>query len=532
MRWPFSFLGRGGATKGGQSEQAGSPRREWASLPAIQRTFGEAHLTAPTAAFVHSLAGTGDPGLSLGRLGHHVSLDGPPGLVSGLTRVETNGRSADLVDRPRPRREPTIQRRLFDAEETDISPSVETHAEPESAVEPAMMSYALVDEPVQQLSPLTRLADVDATAVHRMVLPRPLQEAREGPAQGDASMAPAIESQARPVAAQRLTLGQSRRLGLGAPLSHQAASTVQRSAEPPSLDLAPPTRSAPDGQVDVGHLPGSHDPEAGGADEVMSTVEHLAPITRPMIQRVTAPDDDDHPDADLPLARPAPRSAPGPGPALDHAAVQRAVATTLPPIYPRPALMRTAPIVSDRPPLLVVRRKTDSLEVGGESPEQSVLQRMPAVVAAEPLATMPKAIVRGTATPGPNREAAVPARSVPAMPPLAPVASAVQRAPSAPQDFVAFSPFADTRTPPAAHGPTPQFEIPAVQREVAPGESEAPGVVTAPAVSAAPGAAASPGQGDKELDELARKLHDRISFQLRRELLIQRERAGMVTDLR
>jgi hypothetical protein len=41
-----------------------------------------------------------------------------------------------------------------------------------------------------------------------------------------------------------------------------------------------------------------------------------------------------------------------------------------------------------------------------------------------------------------------------------------------------------------------------------------------------------PGQSEKELDELARKLYDRIRYHLRSELLIDRERAGVLTDLR
>src|SRR5512135_2917064 len=192
MRWPFSFFGRGAATKGGEAPRTGPTRREWASLPAIQRTIGEAKLTAPTAAFVHSLAGTGDPGLSLERLGHHVSADGPSGLVSGLTRVETYARSADLVDRPRSRREPAIQRRLFDTDEMDITPSIEAHAEHDSAPEPAMTSYA-ADEPVPLRSPLTRLADDDATAVLHLARPRPVQEASEALAQGHESSASATE---------------------------------------------------------------------------------------------------------------------------------------------------------------------------------------------------------------------------------------------------------------------------------------------------------------------------------------------------
>jgi len=56
--------------------------------------------------------------------------------------------------------------------------------------------------------------------------------------------------------------------------------------------------------------------------------------------------------------------------------------------------------------------------------------------------------------------------------------------------------------------------------------------MAAPAAGAGAIAGASPEQSDRDLDELARKLHDRISARIRYDLLVDRERAGMVTDLR
>jgi len=111
----------------------------------------------------------------------------------------------------------------------------------------------------------------------------------------------------------------------------------------------------------------------------------------------------------------------------------------------------------------------------------------------------------------------------------------VQRVAPAPQDFVAFSPFTTAarhisqRAASSAGGE-------AVQREVAAGDAPAAEPTAAPAPAATPAAgpeaAISPsGHSEKDLDELARKLHDRISLHLRRDLLIQRERAGMVIEL-
>jgi hypothetical protein len=79
------------------------------------------------------------------------------------------------------------------------------------------------------------------------------------------------------------------------------------------------------------------------------------------------------------------------------------------------------------------------------------------------------------------------------------------------------------------------------QAEPSPGTADL--VKTAPSVqlavdgpspaAAGPAAAAAPaGQSEKELDDLARKLYGHLRAQLRFELLIDRERAGLLTDWR
>jgi hypothetical protein len=56
----------------------------------------------------------------------------------------------------------------------------------------------------------------------------------------------------------------------------------------------------------------------------------------------------------------------------------------------------------------------------------------------------------------------------------------------------------------------------------------------APSGAADGGAAAGPAgaHSDRELDDLAHQLYDRLRSRLRMELLIDRERAGLITDLR
>jgi hypothetical protein len=53
----------------------------------------------------------------------------------------------------------------------------------------------------------------------------------------------------------------------------------------------------------------------------------------------------------------------------------------------------------------------------------------------------------------------------------------------------------------------------------------------APAQSGGGSAGPAPAS-DKELDDLARKLYGRIRVHLRSDLLVERERAGMLIDLR
>src|SRR6266545_912770 len=162
MRWP-NFFGRGSAATGARGAEPRRPVHEWASLPALQRVVGGPELTTPTAAFVQSLAGTHDPELSLETLGHHVSLEGPAGLVTGLARsVETYARSSELIGRPAPRRDARVQRRGSGSEDALVEPSIaDDHAETD------------VDEPLQVRTPLTRMADPDASAVIRLAMPRP-----------------------------------------------------------------------------------------------------------------------------------------------------------------------------------------------------------------------------------------------------------------------------------------------------------------------------------------------------------------------
>lgn len=539
MRWPF-FFGRSSAVNRSGAPEPRPAIRDWASLPVIQRAFGDAQLTAPTAAFVTSLAGMQDPDLSLEPLGHHVSLDGPSGHVSGLTRtVETYAPSHELVTRPAPRREAPVQRSISRTADGGAAPSeVNDLIDVDDAVQPPMMSFPVIDQPVQTRTPLTSLSDRQATAVVGLVMPRPPAASSPAPAvepvgaNADPQIAP------QPVMAQRLTLGQTRRLGLGAPIPKQVPPAVQRSVDATPLDLAPVVHRPREEHIDGASETVLPAPDLEGDTTSTVSFERVAPVAGTMIQRLTTTETGDvEQPAELPPVRSVVTRAVETAGAPERAIAQRVMATPLPPLFQRPAQLPTAPIVPHLPPLLTVRRPSETVDRGPETVEPAALQRMPAVSLGDGPAPVPQLDLVPARAPVVYREVVAAATPSPrTMPALVPLAPTIQRAVTGVHDFVAYSPFA---TPPAGQPAQRAIAVTdfAVQREPAAGEAPTPepSVASAPAAaagSAGAAAAEAPGQSDKELDELARKLHDRISLHLRRDLLIQRERAGLVTDLR
>ena len=533
MRWPFLF-GRASAAKASPKPQAPTPVREWASLPAIQRVLGEPQLTASTSDFVRSLAGTHDPDLSLEPLGHHVSVEAPPGLVTGIARtVDVYAPSSDLIGRPRPRREAVVQAMTS-------SPGEPAESTVETQLEPTTMAFPAVDEPVPLHPPLTRMAGPEADTVLRQSTWRPATYIAAASQQQPVSDGPAPET-VRAVTAQRLSLGQSRRQGLGAPLPHRPPTVpVQRSVDVTQLDLAPPARTARADHVEAAAKAEVRAAKDDDDQPPAPAAERIAPITGAMVQRRDVTDASDVPPPAELILTPASAAAPFEASrAPDRAVIQRAVASPLPPLFSRPASAPTAPLVSDRPPLLIVRRASGPEEVATGVAQPVMVQRLPAVTPSEPAFGMPPSGIAPAALPTSYPEIATSTntRSTPALPPLAPVVGTVQRVRPAASDFVAFSPFAAAPRSTTPMPPGSPLLISPVQREMAGGESPTPEPVVASApvaaaASAGTAAAEAPGQSDKDLDELARKLHDRISLHLRRDLLIQRERAGMVTDLR
>jgi len=328
------------------------------------------------------------------------------------------------------------------------------------------------------------------------------------------------------------------RLGLGAPLPHTPASNAEPGPPGPALlQLAPsprPPRREIDGLAGMGNPPMEADaiqPAAAaavelparladGVDAKVATSSHRA--AEPVAQRA--------------LSGSAAAASTSAQPVL-----QRAVARPLPPSLPLPPMAPAAPTIGARPGLLTVRRPAgEPAALASEAAVESPWRRLSAVTTSAPPAE-PAAGSRAERSFEGNPRANSPLGAIAAAPSVQALsyrAPVVQRASGAPQDFVALSPFATPSTGSSSTQRAVAVDEPAVQREVAAGEAPdlGPGIAAGPAAETAASvggvAAAAAGQSEKDLDDLARKLHDRITQQLRRDLLIQRERAGLVTDLR
>ena len=284
----------------------------WRSLPPVQRATGGMALTAPAASFVRELATRRPPDLALRPLAHDVAADGPSGLVSGVATPLTAPRPSSAAVTGRATELPAnraVQRRAtVTSVATPPARGSVVEADHEPAAPGALQGDAGSQPPggTGPLAPPRALPLVStgaasaafaATRVAPSSAPEPVRaQAPAGPAvqrspapDGDA-VPPGAPSDAGPVgleaggrhddrlaapsatelasataeratpqpAVQRRTLGESRRLGLGAPLASRpahlaaAASSVSlplaRAALPAAsataTTVAPPPRAA------------------------------------------------------------------------------------------------------------------------------------------------------------------------------------------------------------------------------------------------------------------------------------------------
>ena len=609
--WPFNRKAQTPAPSGPQPVPAPVIRRDWAGLPPIQRSIGEHPLTAPSDRFSDDLVTHQDPSVSSDRMGHQLSAEAPPGLVLALVTPTTRSDGPAMIPRPR------VQRRVDGAVaesgewDGDEAAPLEARSSPIPA---SVQRHALVERPVvtpvvdQPL--LTALApDIDPVPVVSQPRRAAAPLTFEAPAASRSDTSDLGVNQPAP----RLTLGQARRLGLGAPINKVPDRSVQRSAieqveptpSPPAAveaiagQLTTPTAAAHSLALPLSPArppsdalggPTSADrkgtsspvvPESPGT--VLSTVEpsRISDAAPPAVQRVpdvatrrppgmasiAAPELPESTSdfgaqllSSLPLR---PRLVTNAPPATAATAPMASAVQTATPAAP--AALPIAPLAGVRP-IATLQRSADRPAFGGDrqgaqataesmaddddldlavsaesrhgdggsyagDQPQSVspmpIQRvLAATVDEKPIASLALA-PRPRPTPAGRAEELATVGAAAGMDfPLAPAPVIVQRI--AADESGNRTAWANT-----AEGPSLQ-RAPA---EVA-AAAEAPGALPAgPTPAASPnGSGFHPAAGshvpEADLDALAGRLYDRIRSRLKTELLVDRERAGFLTDLR
>src|SRR5256885_7761137 len=308
--WPFRRKAEASPAADGPQPAPGPViRRDWVGAPRTQRLIGEHPLTAPSERFSHDLATHHDPSISTGTMGHQVSAEAPAGIVLALARPSTRSDGPAMIPRP------GVQRRVDGAVaesgewDGDEAASVETRPSPLPASAAAVAVHELrvvTPEPVAQrlvsLSPDVAPIPVPPTPNRSRAISTPM----------------AINESPEAPPAPRLTLGQSRRLGLGPPIKRVADRTVQRAPDDSVLASTSPPAEA------VGRSAQGLSPSgvlAPTTDRVMPT-GWLQPTVN--VARATVSDAEESPRQELPLAR---RSA-----ANEPSAQRAASGDDLPPI--------------------------------------------------------------------------------------------------------------------------------------------------------------------------------------------------------
>src|SRR5438874_5537686 len=278
--WPFQRKVEAPAAEGPRPVPAPVVRRDWTALPPVQRIVGAHPLTAPSDQFSDDLATHQDPSVTTGTMGHQVSADAPPGLVLALARPTTRSDGPAMIPRPRVQRSvagAAIESGEWDGDGAAPDP-VRPTPFPTSA--PAILARELpvvaAETSTQRLTSLAPGADPAPIAT--------MAQRSRAVSTPTATTAPAPANEpveAAPIPAQRLTLGQARRLGLGAPIKQVPDHNVQRAVTDP-LPLA---------QSPVPTLPkiGTEATEAStGEVPADITAVQIVPNDGALVQRVPA----------------------------------------------------------------------------------------------------------------------------------------------------------------------------------------------------------------------------------------------------
>ena len=270
--WPFQRKAE--AEPGRQSDTFSEPvpapitRSDWKGLAPIQRAIGEHPLTARLESFAGELATHKDPSVVSRSLGHHVSPEAPAGLVLGVAVPTTRDDGPAMVPRPRVQRRANETVQSTPDEDTEIQ-SVEAapvrgeiagptarRELPVVAAEPAVQRLTTV---APEMAPVPVGAGRQVAALSSIPGESGTHGDSMGPIGNESNDINEISAANVPA---RLTLGQSRRLGLGAPLRQVPSSSVQRAASTaPELTLASHHKAAESPSADVSSTFSSPGPE-------------------------------------------------------------------------------------------------------------------------------------------------------------------------------------------------------------------------------------------------------------------------------
>src|SRR6202521_77135 len=234
--WPFKQKVEAPAAEGPKPVPAPVIRRDWVGLPPIQRIVAAHPLTAPSDRFRDDLVTHQDPSVSWDTMGNQVSADAPPGLVLALARPTTRSDGPAMIPRPRVQR--SVASAVAESGEWDGDEAASESTRP-TPIPTSAHTVAARELPVVAPEPaVQRLASLPPDAAPT---PLPTVAQRSGALSTPFTMSvPGDEPAETPTAPlQRLTLGQSRRMGLGAPINRVPDRSVQRAA--PELPLLPQT---------------------------------------------------------------------------------------------------------------------------------------------------------------------------------------------------------------------------------------------------------------------------------------------------
>jgi hypothetical protein len=569
----------------------------------VQRLAGDPPVVAPAAPFAETLATRQPAGLALAPLGHEVSSLATPGLLIGTATASGIANTAAVSGRP----DLPLQRRFDPADPTE--PAWSSFEAPADTSMPGAGDRGsgenLVPAPVaaiQRLAPpaplLTSASDIEvrpapagridlrvpaigpgalaASTAAAAALPM-VQRAAPAVTAGRPATEPPSEA-AAPAPARRPTLGEARRLGLGAPLRSAADVKVQRSeADVPGGWQAglPVVLANATGALSVQAHAEAGTGRAGGPATVerhdapsgadVAEPDDPAPVELTVVQPLSVDRRPSLPRLDLQRSIASPAPTPGP----EAASLLPGAGEPTSPASPA-ALAGAFPIVVARSATGDAGEAGDPLVIRAAGPSALPPSRTSPLGGSPIRATSSGSLLRapagGPADPGRDAGAARPpsgspvvARVVdgagdagvaqpvagqhPMAAELAALGITIQREPA--------GPVVQRRSP--AEGPAPEpgssapgnLTIVPLQRAVEIDEVQVASSAAGGQAGAASGstalatdttgstsAAATRADRERELDELARRLYGRIRSRLASELLADRERAGLLVDLR